>query len=139
MKHTAVLLAVMIPALLCAQDYLEASGQTVAFDLTAGATAAWDPGAAPVYVPRVVKGERSSFLLSGSRDDGRYLFTVSGSTLPRGTTLAVYRLDGRLVSRASMTRANIFALETCPPNGYYWMRLEADGRALALSRMLVAR
>jgi hypothetical protein len=60
MKVCAMVLCLLIPGCLYAQQYIEASGQTVAFDLKAGARAAWNNQGSGVFHPSITSASRVS-------------------------------------------------------------------------------
>jgi hypothetical protein len=139
MLRLAILCALFLQMLASAQEYVEASGQTVIFDLKAGAKAAWDKNASPVQRPQFTKAKQRVFSISGLIDNNQITCNISGPLPVTGAAISIYRLDGMLVDRISLTSAHTIILKKQISNGYYWLRLELNKKSLAVTRLLVAR
>jgi hypothetical protein len=135
----ASILLLCIQMMVFAQEYVESSGQTMPFDLKAGAKAAWDKTVSGVRTSPGIHSKTSAFRLTCLVDMEKLIFVATGNNPAQEASLSIYRLDGVLVDRASSSTANMFTFDKCLSNGYYWVRLESNGKSLALTRMLLAR
>jgi hypothetical protein len=139
MKRLIFSMIFLIPALLYAQNYVEASGQTVVFNLAAGAKAGWDKNASPIRSPRITNQASSRNVISGLINQKYVSFTIRSQEKQQPLSIAVYRFDGRLLTRAPVSNTNTIALDHPLPNGCYWLRLESNSKALATTRLWVTR
>jgi hypothetical protein len=139
MKRIIISIFLIVTALIYAEDYIEASGQTVAFNLSAGAKAGWDKNASAIRSPRIINQTTSRSVISGLINQKYVAFSIRSQEKQQPLSIAVYRFDGRLLTRAPVSNTNTIALDHPLPNGCYWLRLESNGKALATTRLWVTR
>jgi hypothetical protein len=101
-----------VPALLWAQDYYEASGQSAVFTLKAVTTATYTP----IKASPVVRHIRIIY-------DGTKLRVFPAA---RGT-LRIYQPNGRTLNVCPVDGAGMAAIKWPLGNGVYLLRFEADG------------
>lgn len=127
------LILALVPALLCAQVYIEAIGQTLPFTLAAGNHSNWDPTVANekdlslhLAAPAMTlypNPARSAIVITVQGKGTVDLFTVAGKKV-RSLAFAG--------GKTSVTANNL-------ANGVYFARLSMKGRAVHTSRFLVVR
>jgi hypothetical protein len=126
-----LLLLCLLPALVIAQQYYQASGQTQVFTLTAGAkagpTAVLPHGRtacsiAPHMLVIMQNGVHLSIL--GVQGDG---------------SVSIYNLSGKRVQMVEIAGNSSVALRPDLSNGVYFARLEVNGRLVQTTRFWKAR
>ncbi len=132
----ALLLFCIVPALLCAQDYFEAFGQTQPFTLAFGQKSGWDAGIdvenARLSLP--LTPEMSVYPNPATND---LRICVHGN---KGIALvAIYDVAGKKVQVIDFTRATEVLLTQALPNGIYFARLTISGRVVQTTHFLVVR
>jgi len=128
-----LLLILALPALMCAQVYLEAFGQTLPFTLAAGSHSHWDPavaveqaGALPAGGPVMTlypNPARTAIVITVQGKGKVDLFTVAGKKVRS------LEFSG---GKTSLTADNLVS-------GIYFARLSMKGRAALTTRFLVVR
>jgi hypothetical protein len=122
-----------------AQSYFQSSGQTVVFDLKAGAHAAWDKNAAAVYPHRSSPGRIAGKTLHETIRSGKISYSIPGIALDSKTTLAIYSLSGNLMDREYSSLPGTFTIKDFIPNGHYVARLEMGRVPLQSTYLTIAR
>jgi hypothetical protein len=121
----------LLPAMIFAQQYYEASGQTQVFTLTAGAKAGstailphgrLTPSSAPHMLVTMQNGVHIS--IAGIQGNGR---------------VSIYNLSGKRVQTAEITGKSSVALRSDLSGGVYFARLEVNGRLVQTTRFWKAR
>jgi hypothetical protein len=126
----ALLLFCMLPVVVFAQSYFEASGQTAAFTMAAGAKAGWNPSIAveKAGVLPAITAFRISVASNG-------LFVHAGS---KGV-VKLFDVRGRMAISVAIEHDGFVALSRNLANGIYAARFEAPGMALKRARLAVVR
>jgi hypothetical protein len=133
----AFLLLGLLPALLFAQVYIEATGQTQPFTLAAGAKAAWNPAGSATET-----GGHSSFAAPAmsvypNPSHSGITFKVSGC---QGQTLVnIYNVLGKKVQSLDFSQKGRTSITAAMPNGIYFARLVVNSRMTQSTRFLVVR
>ena len=138
MKTLWILLAAAIPCSVFGQEYIEASGKTAAFNLTAGAKASWDQtGSAVLLGPRQISGARNSIRLSA---DKHSIAVVVADGLMGMCNLELYATNGRKVARIPLVaHSQTVDLKSLLGPGYYVARIVRNSAVLHATTLLVAR
>jgi len=136
MKRTFLLMILITAIALYAQNYFEASGQTVAFRLAAGEKAGWNKNAL-ARIPHAARRSSSSFTITKMIDRYTVSFTIDCQYKQQPLAIAIFRLDGHLIKRVSSAKAGKIAFNPPLPNGCYWLRLESNNKAIATTRLCV--
>jgi hypothetical protein len=134
LQFTTILL-ICLSFSLFAQEYTEASGQTVAFNLKAGATAAWDKAASGII--RAIPNTRASISIKHQMNGNRYL-TIAGN-IPAGSRCTIYSLNGQIRLTQSLSARNEILLTGRIQAGYYIARIESGSSILSTVHFLEAR
>ena len=137
--------AILIGALFCAAvptmvsasaTYYEASGQTNAFTLTAGAKAGWNSSASPIISTQ--KMSKGMFGISSIAASGGALRIAFSGKLPANALVSVYNLRGARVASAPVSGASL-VVGNALSNGAYAVRVVANGMILSSSRFTMVR
>jgi hypothetical protein len=120
-----ILFVCLVPILLFAQEYYEASGQTSIFTLKAGGKA------------QIASTGKSLKFFNFKRT-----FTVTGNIL-RTTPgkcgiLKLFMLDGRVVDVYQVNSSGIITLKRLLKNGVYLLQFESVGSPVEISKLVVA-
>lgn len=128
-----LLLIFALPALMCAQVYLEAIGQTLPFKLAAGSRSNWDPAVA-VEQAGTVQQAGPVMTLYPNPAHTAIVITVQGKGRVDLFTVAGKKVRSLEFSggKTSLTANNL-------ANGVYFARLSMKGRTVTTTRFLVVR
>lgn len=127
----ALILFCLLPVIVFAQSYFEASGQTVAFTLTAGAKAGWNPGIS-VEKPRVMAAPPDVFRISWARNG---LYVHAGA---KGI-IKLFDMRGRMITSLKVERDGFIGLTHYLANGIFAARFEAPGKTVRTAKLAVVR
>ena len=130
MRACALLLC-LLPAMIFAQQYYQASGQTQVFTLTAGAKVG------PVAVlphGRLTSSITPHMLVTMQNGVRLSILGVQGQG-----RVSIYNLAGKQVQIAEIAGNSSVALRSDLSNGVYFARLEANGRLVQTTRFWKAR
>jgi hypothetical protein len=115
----------LIPALVMAQDFFEASGSTAVFTLKAGAKAP------PVAIKAAqVTSKQKTLHITFSGTVLRVNPLVSG-------TLRLYSLNGRMLEKHAIDSYGIVNFKRPLKNGIYLIRIESEGVQLKTTKLIV--
>ena len=118
-------------------SYYEASGQTVAFTLSAGSTAGWNVNAInPIITTQKIS--KGVFALASINAAGGALRIAFSGKIPANAVVSVYNLKGSKVAGAPVTGANL-VVGRGMANGAYVVRVAANGVVLVTSQITVVR
>jgi hypothetical protein len=129
------LLLIAFPLLVYSQQYVEVSGQTETFDLTAGATAGWDNSASGI---RPVPGTAGFRPFAGIVRQFQQTLVIEG-TVPPGARCMLYSLNGHLCARLVPGQDNTIVLPRNLGAGYYLARIETPSSVLSTFAFLATR
>lgn len=121
----------LLPAMISAQQYYQASGQTQVFTLTAGTKAG---PSAVLPGSRIARSVASHMLITTQNGVHISVAGVQGQG-----RVSIYNLAGKRVQSAEVTGASSFALRSDLSNGVYFARLEVNGRLVQSTRFWKAR
>ena len=126
----------MLPVLCLGQSYIEASGQTVPFLLSAGQKAAWNSSGAsleksgqPICLP-------ASLAINPNPSKGIVLFNASGVSKGK---VSVFAVSGRKTCEVILQDGRGVLFNHLLPNGLYFARLKSGGKVLFTKSFLVVR
>lgn len=121
----------LLPAMIFAQQYYQASGQTQVFTLTAGAKAG------PTTVRHVTNSALTTAPhLAMTTADGIRL-SIAG--VIGHARVTIYNLSGKVLQVAETNGCESIALRANLSNGVYFARLEVNGRLVQTTRFWKAR
>lgn len=126
------LLTCMFPALLFAQGYYEAFGQTRPFTLAAGNKADWNS----VVKIRLADHGSLTFSVYPNPSNGRVSLALSGMS---NGNVSIFAVNGVKVSSLSIKAGSAVMPSMVLPNGIYFARLENAGKTILTKRFLVVR
>jgi hypothetical protein len=124
--------------MLYAQTCLQASGQTKAFTLAAGANASWNN---PVSLDKKwlpAAGSSLSLRVYQSAS-GTIVYNVGGLKKQIPGMISIYSVNGKRIAVAAMDNLAAGELDRHLAPGIYFARLEAGGQCLHTTRFLVGR
>ena len=130
MRACAVFLC-LLPAMIFAQQYYQASGQTQVFTLTAGAKVG------PVAVlphGRLTSSIAPHMLVTMQNGVHLSILGVQGNG-----RVSIYNLAGKRVQIVEIAGNSSVALRSDLSNGVYFARLEVNGRLIQTTRFWKAR
>jgi hypothetical protein len=121
----------LLPAMIFAQQYYEASGQTRVFTLSAGAKAG--PSAIR-NVGRTIPSLKSPMLVTMQNG-----IRISVSGIQGQSRVSIYNLAGKRMQLAVISEKSPVALRSDLPCGVYFARLEMNGNLVQSIRFWKAR
>jgi hypothetical protein len=136
MRVIGLIILLSLPVVIVAQEYIEASGQTVVFELKAGAKAGWNTTG--VFLQRH-NGSRAISINRITDNHGRLSFVIAGAPSAKNIILTVFNAMGSTVEKVSMPAGKILPLSAVLANGYYTARIESAGRIMMNTSFVVAR
>jgi hypothetical protein len=131
------LFLLVLPVLVLAQDYHDASGQTLPFTLAAGAKTKWDASGISVDKTRPAIPEPVRMSLVPNPSNGNFRISVRNAQGP--TVVILYAISGKKVQCIDFTKEKEASLSKALPNGFYVARLSMNGRTVQTARFLVVR
>jgi hypothetical protein len=138
MKAVLLFLITLIPCAVFAQDYIEASGQTVAFELKAGSTAAWNSGGSSVLYSQPVKSNQS--ILVRMQADRKTISVTNVASSQSHPVFELFSVNGCRLARASLSSGSqSLSLKTSLTPGYYLARVKQNGTTIHTTTFFVAR
>ncbi|MDD5674591.1 MAG: T9SS type A sorting domain-containing protein [Chitinivibrionales bacterium] len=135
MRKLGIFLFFCFPCFLFAQQYTEMSGQTVVFNLSAGAKASWNSAAAKVISPAIASPLRKAFALT-SRDGKSVTYGFDNSNA--SVNMVVYSLAGARLKTVALA-APFGSVNLNLANGYYLLRLERPAAPVFCTPLLITR
>ncbi|OGJ87667.1 MAG: hypothetical protein A2268_04495 [Candidatus Raymondbacteria bacterium RifOxyA12_full_50_37] len=132
----ALFLLCIVPALLWAQNYYEASGQSRAFTLAAGQKAEWNNTTTVGETAQLIAQGPLTFSVYPNPSNGRVSLSLSG--LANGK-VSIYAVNGVKVSSLPIRAGSAVMPSMVLPNGIYFARLESVGKTILTKRFLVVR
>ena len=135
--QNAAILLVCLSISLSAQEYTEASGQTQAFDLKAGATVAWDKAASGIIRTIRIPHARAFISIKHQANGNRYLI-ITGD-IPADSRCIIYSLNGQIRLTKTLWARNEILLTGNIQAGYYIARIESGSSILSTIHFLETR
>ena len=132
----AFLLMACFPIFLYAQAYFEASGQTVAFNLTSGAKAAWN---STVAIEHQQVGLPAVPVMAVYPNPTNTAVTIAVKGTSEKAMVSIYNVAGKKVRSLAFTHKASATISTGLGNGLYFARLMVNGRTVQTTRFLVVR
>ena len=117
-------------------DFYEASGQTVAFTLTAGAKAGWNSTTSAIIPTQKIS--KAVFGIASIAASGGALRIAFSGKIPANALVSVYNLRGARVASAPVSNTSI-VVGNALSNGAYAVRVVANGMTLSSSRFTMVR
>ena len=136
-QQYAALLLMCLSISLAAQEYTEASGQTQAFDLKAGATAAWDKAASGIIRTISIPQARALISIKRQANGNRYLM-ITGN-IPSNSRCIIYSLNGQIRLTKTLSARNEILLSGNIQAGYYIARIQSGSSILSTIHFLETR
>lgn len=134
---TCLTVGLLLAATTLCPAFLEASGQTKPFTLTAGARAGWDApipsaGETPAVIPQQPGLSVHPNPVSGAA-------TIRLSGVKGEAKVALFNIAGAKVCELDCTNRAAARISSGLPNGLYFARLIMNGRSVKTARFLVVR
>jgi hypothetical protein len=139
MSMAKLLLVIILPFVLYADTCVVASGQTVAFNLSAGSKASWNnPTTGGVrQIPALSKKGISFSVYQLS--NGNIAFKALGLKNDAPSTMSLFCVNGRKIGTLTMNDRTSGEFRTKLVPGIYFARLEVNETILKTSRFMVGR
>jgi hypothetical protein len=137
MKLFAWTFVCLFPLVVFGQEYVEASGQTVVFDLKAGAKAGWNNTVSVFMSQRAnATAPRIAFTMDNL---GRLSFSLGNNPAAKNITLTICNAAGAVIEKSPLSNQKFLVLGRIFTNGYYIARIDADGKTITNTSFVVAR
>jgi hypothetical protein len=137
MSMTKLLLAIILPFAIHADTCFVVSGQTMAFNLSAGSKASWNNPNTGTWQIALSKNGISFMVYQLS--NGNIAFKTQGFKNDAPSTISLFCVNGRKIGALTMNSqtSGEFSKKLIP--GIYFARFGVDGKILKTFRFVVGR
>jgi hypothetical protein len=137
MRLFAWVFVCLFPLAVFGQEYVEASGQTVVFELKAGAKAGWN-NTVGIFMSQ--RANAMAPCINFTMDIlGRLSFSLGNYPAAKNIILTVCNAAGAVIEKSPLADQKPLMLGRILSNGYYIARIDADGKTITNTSFVVAR